>query len=99
MAFIQVIGMFDDAANLQHASEALIQSGLATPSTMRVEPEQLVEDLHPPRVLNWVERLKDLLPFETQESREAYAQGLARGRQLLVVTVPEEDADAVREIL
>ena len=91
MTFVQVIGMFDDPAALERAESALIEARLATGATIRVEPEELVEDLHPPRPDRGLwERLRDLLPGESDETSGQYAQGVRRGSWLLVARVPEE---------
>jgi hypothetical protein len=101
MAFIQVVGMFDDPADLERAKVALMDAGVATEGTMRVEPEHLVAELHPlpPPPKGVLDRLKLLLNPGRDKEAEAYAEGARRGSVLLVVTVPEEQAETVRRIM
>jgi hypothetical protein len=100
MAIVKVIAMFDDRAALQAVKRRLIDAGLATEATLRVEPEELSEDLHGPRpMMSFWERLKDLLPGHDERELGAYAEGVRRGSYLLVVVVPEEQVEPVRQIL
>jgi hypothetical protein len=92
MSYILVIGMFDDLAALEETQREVVQANLASAGAMRVEPDAL-------RVLNRIERLKDLLPLETEESHRHYAEGMQRGSQLLIVTVPQEEAELVRHLM
>ena len=100
MAIVKVIALFDDPAALQAAKRRLIDSGLATEATLRVEPDELSEDLRGPRpLLSFWERLKTLLPVHSERELGAYAEGVRRGSYLLVVAVPEEQVEPVRQIL
>jgi hypothetical protein len=98
MAFINIVAMYDDPAALQRAKGRLKCEGLATEATMRIEQEELVEDLHPPKARGVWERLKGLFGLSGEEAGY-YAEGVRRGSQLLVVTVEEQDADRVRQVL
>jgi hypothetical protein len=91
--------MFDDPAALQKARSAVIDAGLATPAAMAIEPDSPLEEISDELLLALVDRLKQLLPSESEDARGAYAEAVRRGGQLLIVTVPEEDAPAVRQIL
>ena len=96
MAFIKVVGLFDDEAALRRARADLIASGLATEATLRVEPEELEEDLQPhssSRPRSFRERLKELLGADTDGSRDGPRH------MLLVVTALQEQTESVKEVL
>jgi hypothetical protein len=100
MAFIQVIGMFDDPGALERAKSALVRAGLATEGTMRIEPERLVAELHPlPQSEGLWERLERWLKGAPDGGADIYAEGVRRGSTLLVVTVPDEQAEEVRQLM
>jgi len=85
MAFIQVVGMFDDREGLKRARSALIESGLATSDAVRVEPNlEADDDSRHPRKGLW-QRLRNLLKHEPDKNIDAYAEGIRRGSRLLVV--------------
>jgi hypothetical protein len=98
MAFIKVVGMYDDPAALARAKERLKREGLANEATMRVEPEELVEDLHPPKHVSVWEKLKRLFSGDDEQTGY-YAEGVRRGSQLLVVTAEEKDVERIKQIL
>jgi hypothetical protein len=91
MAFIKVVGLFDDEAALRRARADLIASGLATEATLRVEPEDLQPHSRRPRSLR--ERLKELLGADADSSRDRPR------RMLLVVTALQEQTESVKEVL
>ena len=99
MAFLKIIGMFDDLALLRRAKDELISAGLATEATMSVEPEELIQDLHPPRPATVWERLKELIGGESHDQAGIYAEGIRRGSFVLVVTAPEEKVEQIKEVL
>ena len=100
MAIVKVIAMFDDRAALQAAKRRLIDARLATEATLRAEPDKLSQDRHGPRpMMSFWERLKDLLPGHDERELGAYAESVRRGSYLLVVVVPEEQVEPVRQIL
>ncbi len=99
MAIIQVVAMFDDRESLKRARSALIESGLATPDAVRVEPNLDAEDdVRRPRKGLW-ERLRKLLKHQSDEDVHAYAEGIRRGSWILVVMAPEEQAEPVKAIM
>lgn len=100
MAIVKIIALFDDRANLETAKRRLIDAGLATEATLRVEPDELSADLNPPRPApSFWERLKKLLPGHDDRELGEYAEGVHRGSYLLVAVVPEEQIEPVRQIL
>jgi hypothetical protein len=99
MAFIKVVGMFDDRAALERAKRAVVERGLALEEDIRVEPDPLASDAtpsSPPRI--W-QRLKELLTGHSDADIGPYAEGVRRGSLLLVVTVPEADAEKVKQVM
>ena len=100
MAFIQVVGMFDNPASLQRARSAVVGAGLATDADIRVEPEVTSEQPHSPASLSDIwRRLKKLVKGESDEQIGIYAEGVRRGSLLLVVTVDEKNAENVKQIM
>ena len=100
MAIIKVVGLFDDPAALERARTALIEAGLAGEDMIRIEPEKPGQEVQRDREhKGLLRRLKALLAGHPEDDVRAYAEGVRRGSMLLVVAVPEEQADAVREIL
>jgi hypothetical protein len=97
MAFIKVVGLFDDEAALRRARADLIASGLATEATLRVEPEELEEDLQPHsrRPRSFRERLKELFGVDPDGD---VSRDRPR-RMLLVVTALQEQTESVKEVL
>ena len=102
MAYVQVIGVFDQRDALEHARRAILEEGLATPATIRVDPEEFVEELNPPRPNRSIwERIKDLFAGhdDSDETVGTYAESVRRGSSILVVTAPEEKAERIRSIM
>jgi hypothetical protein len=100
MAIIKIVGLFDDPAALERARAALVEAGVAGENMIRVEPEKPGRDVQQHREHRGIlHRLKELLTGHSDDDVRAYAEGVRRGGLLLVVSVPEEQADAVREIL
>jgi hypothetical protein len=101
MAFVQVIGMFDDRAALEGARSEVISAGLATAAATQVEPEDPSDPAERARekIEDLLERLAKTLPNASSAMRQACADFVRRGGQLLIVTVPEEDANRVAQIM
>jgi hypothetical protein len=100
MAISQVVGLFDDPAALERARTALIEAGVAGEDMIRIEPEKPGQSVQQHREHRGIlHRLKELLTGHSDDDVRAYAEGVRRGGMLLVVAVPEEQAEAVREIL
>jgi hypothetical protein len=99
MVVIKVVAMFDDREALLRARQELIRAGLASEETIRTEPDLLDEAAEPPPTQTGWERL--LAFFDTQADHEVsvYAEGLRRGSVLLVVETPNEQAEAVKDVL
>jgi hypothetical protein len=99
MAFIKVVGMFDDRESLERARRAIIDRGLALEEDIRVEPDPLGADATPSKPPHIWQRLKNLLTGHSDQDIGAYAEGVRRGSLLLVVTIPEHDAEKVKQVL
>ena len=99
MAIVKVIGMFDDRASLERARAAIIAGGLALEEDIRIEPDPLDVDATPSRPRRIWQRLKKLLTGYSDEDIGAYAEGVRRGSLLLVVTVPEADAERIKRVM
>lgn len=99
MAFIKVVGLFDDEVALRRAKADLIASGLATEATMRVEPEELEEELRqqrrPQKPRSLRERWKQLLGADSEHD----AKRDRPRRMLLVVMAPQEQTESVKQVL
>ena len=99
MPYRKVIGVFDDHASLERAAAELRARRLVTGGTLRVDPEILVEDLHPPEARprkNLLERFKTWWIGEDEEADSLDLQG---GRSLLVLLVCQEDAPKAAAIM
>src|SRR6185436_15994007 len=100
MAFIQVVGMFDDPGSLQRAKSALIAAGVASDADMRIEPEVTSERPHSPASISGIwRRLKKLLKGKSDEQIGIYTEGIRRGALLLVVTVEDGAVEKVKQIM
>jgi hypothetical protein len=100
MAFVRVIGIFNDSDALERARSALIAAGLVAPAAVSVETTDSLGDPHLPRTFaRWLHRLEELMPHESRASRVAHVDALRRGGQLLISTVAEEDAAKVHQIM
>jgi osmotically-inducible protein OsmY len=98
VAFAKVIEMFDDLASVRLAKQELIETGVATGGTLRIEPEYLVEDLHPlgsrPHARLW-EQIKGWFEGTSNGADSTSNEGLL----LLVATIPEKNADKALEVM
>jgi hypothetical protein len=100
MSHVKMIGLFDDPAGLDQARAELTSRGLAAEEDLRVEPDgdRTGERQESHRRL-W-ERLKEWLDGRPEASdADVYAEGVRRGGLLLVVSVPEELAEQVRDVM
>lgn len=102
MAFAKVIEMFDKSRPARAAVHALLDTRVATGATLRIEPEYLVEELHPldsqshKRVRDW---LREWFGRDPDDEFGRHARIYQFGRVLLVATVPEAQADKARHIM
>ena len=99
MAFIKVVGMFDDRPALERAKSALIERGLASEEDIRIEPDPLSADPEPSKPPHIWRRLKKLLTGHSDEDIGPYAEGVRRGSLLLVVTAREQDAEKIKQVM
>jgi hypothetical protein len=102
MAFAKVMEIFDNSTPAKAAVHALLETRVATGATLRIEPEYLVEELHPldsqshKRLRDW---LREWFGRDSDDDFRRYGQIYLFGRVLLVATVPEAQADKARHIM
>lgn len=100
MAFAKVIEMFERPKSVKAAMRALLETRVATGATLRVEPEYLIEELHPldshKHLRDW---LKEWFESTSDEDFTRYRQVCPVGRLLLVATVLEAKADNAMQIM
>jgi hypothetical protein len=95
MAFIKVIEAFDKADDAVHAESALIASRITPAASIRIEPERLMEELHPLPPSNGLwDRIKLLF-----EDPPEIVPDHGHDRLFLIALVPEQELERARELL
>jgi hypothetical protein len=102
MSFAKVIEMFDNSRPAKAAVHALLETRVATGATLRIEPEYLVEELHPLDSQSHKrlrDRLREWFSRDSDDDFGRYGQTYPFDRVLLVATIPEALADKARRIM
>ena len=99
MATTHLIAVFDDRSKLEQAVALLKRLRLAEDHQMYVESLESSEEDDSGGHEGLLKRLKGLLGRRKEHHAPVYAESVRRGSMLLVVSVPEDKADGVRDVL